>query len=1624
MNSIQKYIFEQLEKKELSKQDAAAYLKELKQMETSNVEEIAIIGIACRLPMANNADEYWDNLIQGRNCFSAKPQEKMLIEDVYRNKHYANYSEQELVTDENEDLENYIAPFITDIDKFDAAFFGIPPREAKYIDPIQRVFLENCWTSLEDAGYSADNIRDTKTGVFVGKDGMNSINYRYITVPDSTKTSGTWEGILASRINYLYNLKGPSMVIDTACSSGLVATHEACNALRNGDCDIAIAGGISMLGGCAKTEDSDFDVIDNFKMEEQEGATVKSKDNRIRAFDKKGSGTVFGEGIVSYVLKPLKNAIKDKDHIYAIIKGSAINNDGTSNGITSPNPVAQEEVIIDAWKNARVQPESVSYIETHGTGTVLGDPIEIMGITNAFSKFTKKKQFCGVGSVKTNIGHIIGASGCANLLKVILSMNHHELPPTIYFEEPNPLINFINSPVYVVDKKQDWIGGEEPLRAGISAFGFSGTNCHMVIEEFKEDGKQEKQTGKTNIFTISAKSITAMEQFVKNYNEFFKDKEDMNLEEICYTAITGRGHYTYRAAIVVDSFKNLKNKLKQLAENGLNTAASQGIFYGMNRVVSDRSLSKAEGEITESELYHITAEVNQMVLQLKEKPFDECKNELIDLCASYVKGANVDWARLYSGKKIRKLSIPTYPFDRISCWGDTKLLQEEDLLINTAAARVHPLVDKCIVESMKESIYRVTFNLKNQWILQEHKIKGVNLVSGTTYIEICKEVLRQYYKSDNIVIEDLVFLKSLVVKLEDGDVEAQIIVEKNDSKDKFSVVSKRFDEDGNVYWLEHLQGLAHKHDDQPGSISRMEEYKEKAETSEEFFFESPQGGSDGETKFGARWKCVKSISKGNDELGEFICTELLLPPELAGDLKDGYRYHPGMLDDAINTGLQSYSGLQLYLPFSYKNMKIYKNLPKHFFSILRVKPRKENAEIIGGQVILADIDGNMLAEIEECTIKKVNNFNEYVSNSYYIPKWILCKAEESRKVIPEGNILILGKNALQEKLISKISIDTNKIYFVTFGPEYKKENERNYIVSGTEGDYERLFADINQNNFSTVYHLATTGSVYTDEEYSVYKEEINEGLLSTFFLSKIMTRNNYRDVHFVLVTENANEVDGKETGIKPANAAFIALTKTTVAEFIGFSYRCIDVDHKTDLEMIVSEMLQDTVSPLKVAYRDNKRYREVLTSLKLDNNGKRIVEVKNDGVYIITGGTGGLGLEVALNLARLNSCNLCLIARKKLPDRAEWEAIIKAGENLKQCNLLKNILYIESLGCEITIIPCDVSDYNKMNEIIVELKMKYGKINGVVHCAGIAGDGFLISKPLETFQNVISPKVFGTVVLDEVTKDQKLDFFIMFSSIQSLLGGPGQGDYTAANAFMDSYAALLRKRGVKAHAINWPGWKETGMAFDYNIADGLSVFKTLATQTAISSLNDIICYDLSNVVPSELDYEYIAKNSSDDNLYWISLSDDLKRKLVHYQKVSSNDKVSERKIISVDELILLGKGEDEYTETEKIVGYIYAAVLNMSEIDIYENFASMGGNSILATELLKVLNHEFDNILNITDMFTYASVEELSAFIDSKKLETEEEKEVKETYDNLIDKFEAGDVLIESMINYFDDSNE
>ncbi len=602
----------------------------IEQVETMT-NQVAIIGIAARLGDADDIQEFWKNIRSGKDCITELPEYRK--EDVFKIQNFYG----------DDHCEYKKIGYLRDIDKFDYKFFSISKKEANLMDPCHRLFLETTWKAIEDAGYEGDRIKGSKTGVYIGHPG--SSQYKKLInefEPDfsAIAVSGNLPSMIAGRVSYLLNLKGPSMLIDTACSSGLVAIHNACLGLKNGDCTMAIAGGVRVS-------------LNPIKNSKNNG--ISSKDEKAKTFDDSSDGTGSGEGVVSIILKPLEKALEDRDNIYAVIKGSAINQDGSSAGITAPNPDAQEEVIVEAWKNADINPNTISYIEAHGTGTKLGDPIEIAGITGAFRRYTTRKQFCAIGSLKTNMGHLDSLAGVAGLIKAVLALKYGEIPPSLHFNLPNRNIEFENSPVYVCDQLQNWRPENGIRRCGVSAFGLSGTNCHVVLEEApRQRIINNTIPGRKYLLTISAKTEESRNQLLQSYCDFLDKNQEISIADMCYTSNIGREHQKYRAAIVAEDMESLYRKIKELCrENWSERHKEDEVYFNLD----DEQILDTDS---------LTAEMTEAV-----KEYSLGNTEMLNRIAwLYNKGVNVDFDQIYMDSQLFRISLPTYPFQATRCWLD------------------------------------------------------------------------------------------------------------------------------------------------------------------------------------------------------------------------------------------------------------------------------------------------------------------------------------------------------------------------------------------------------------------------------------------------------------------------------------------------------------------------------------------------------------------------------------------------------------------------------------------------------------------------------------------------------------------------------------------------------------------------------------------------------------------------------------------------------------------------------------------------------------------------------------------------------------------------------------------
>ncbi|MDJ1179175.1 type I polyketide synthase [Roseofilum sp. BLCC_M91] len=537
-------------------------------IEKKDIAGIAIIGIACRFPGAKDYHQFWQNLEQGINSITEIPEHRWNIKEYYSPNPQTP----------NKTISKWLG-LTEDIDQFDAQFFGISPREARNIDPQQRMMLELSWSCVEDAGYSLSQVSGKDIGVFIGACSYDSIllmNQNQENVEGHSGT-GTWTCMIPNRISSFFNLHGPSIPIDTACSSSLVALHYAVKSLKESECEMALVGGISVL----------FTSTTYIQMSQ---LGMLSPTGQCRTFSSDADGYVRGEGAGVVLLKPLTKAIEDGDRIYGVIQGSAINHGGQARTITSPNVYAQAQVIRSAYSRANISPNTVSYIESHGTGTPLGDPIEMNALKRAYRQLyhqygveKTEKPYCGIGAVKSNIGHLEGAAGIAGLIKVLLAMKHKKLPKIVNFKELNPRISLKDTPFYILEENQEWkrltnqSGEEIPRRAGLSSFGIGGVNAHIVLEEPLEEVKIERVIKRPQqILTLSAQTEEALRELATKYQTYLELKPEAALQNICFSANTGRTHVEERLAIVAESNSDLQQKLADLLQGN----ESNGVVRG------------------------------------------------------------------------------------------------------------------------------------------------------------------------------------------------------------------------------------------------------------------------------------------------------------------------------------------------------------------------------------------------------------------------------------------------------------------------------------------------------------------------------------------------------------------------------------------------------------------------------------------------------------------------------------------------------------------------------------------------------------------------------------------------------------------------------------------------------------------------------------------------------------------------------------------------------------------------------------------------------------------------------------------------------------------------------------
>lgn len=912
-----------------------------KKEEKETDKYIAIVGISAKMPASEDAEEFWEKLIDSTDLVSEIPAERWDYNDYYG---------------PGKESKSKWGSFISNIDKFDNEFFGISPREAAYMDPQQRLMLEHVWKCIEDAGYKMSSLSNKKVAVMIG---ASSNDYAEVCRDetgyiDPYLATGISKTIISNRISHMFNLNGPSITIDTACSSSLVALDIAVSEIQNGTCESAIVGGVNIL-------------LDPHTYVALSKNGMLSSDGKCKTFDDSADGYVRGEGVVALYLKPLKKAEEDRDHIYAVIRGTAQNHCGKTSTLTTPSQQAQAELISTALKKADLTPDDISYFEMHGTGTSLGDPIEVEGIKKVFASYNFDKDIiasdekrCGIGSVKSNIGHLEGAAGIAGLLKVLLEIKHRKLAPNINFHKLNHNIIIDNTPLFIVDRAMEWkpLHDGEPLRAGVSAFGFGGENAHVIVEEYKK----KEDSGKTfsneeYLFVFSAKSPDSLNEMAEAYIQWINDNPDKDPANVSYQLQHGREEMEYRFAIIAGNLTELKLSLQKY----LNNAESNLIYVNKEK-----------------------AKVNYMPNDIVEKYCEEKKYS--DIAKLWVDGVKIVWEKVWQ-TEYPKISLPTYRMQKISHW----------VLKNNNISDPQTVIDENISD-FDVQCYIKKLNGREHY-LKDHVIAGNTILPGVIYLEMaCEAASRSSKHRDVKTITDVSFRQPVVYQ----DKEEQVYIELEKERCiHYSIytknTSKYVSSEGDI-GFDNIETVP-----QIDSPDMIRERFSKSIVGEEIYSYFRKNNVD----YGPTYQSIEKIYFNNEEALSYI----KIPESRKNDL-NCYFIVPSLMDAALQTvvgiSFDKNNNLNTFYPFSIGKIEIYNKLSEKITCLAKAKDISERYMIFdiiiwnsNDQVSIVISDYMVRKETETSNASTEDQSSDVVSKIQKLFEDGLLTEEEVRSLMEE-----------------------------------------------------------------------------------------------------------------------------------------------------------------------------------------------------------------------------------------------------------------------------------------------------------------------------------------------------------------------------------------------------------------------------------------------------------------------------------------------------------------------------------------------------------------------------------------------------------------------------------------------
>jgi len=1379
-------------------------------------DEIAVIGMAGRFSGADSIDAFWGNLKNGEESISRFTDEELIEAGI----------DPQLLTNPN-----YVKAWgiLENKAYFDASFFEYTPGDADIMDPQMRIFHECCWEALEHAGYDP-TAYEGSIGIYSGG-GHNFTWEMFCQRSGKNDTVGEWAAdklnnidYLSTRIAYNFNFRGPAVTVQTACSTSLVAIHMACQALLkvNQECHMALAGGV------------------DFSMSRKsgylyQGGMVLSPDGHCRAFDARAGGTVPGDGAGVVVLKPLANALADGDTIHAVIKGSAINNDGKLKvGFAAPGVKGQKAVIETALGAAQVEPESIGCIEAHGTGTTLGDPIEIEALKQAFN--TNKQGFCAIGSVKTNIGHTGSAAGVIGLIKVVLALKFRLIPPSLFFSTPNPNIDFKNSPFYVNTELKEWKNEKYPLRAGVSSFGIGGTNAHVILEEAPVVGRKETDGGKYQLIVLSAKTPSALDKMTKNLSYYltnnpgnpaspgnFGPHPGFNLADVAYTLQTGRKTFKSRGMMVCSSIDEAVECLSKTDSGMFKTFSPEGENQPVVFMFSGQG----------------SQYVNMGIDLYKTEPvFQEAMNSCFDILKSLM---DYDLKEILYPLATRNSQLATRP-EKIN---QTEITQPVIFAFEYALAQLliswgitpFTMIGHSIGEYTAACLAGV-FSLEDalSLVLLRGKLMQSLPEGSMLSIPITEKELRPLLEAHSeLSIAAVNTLSHCVVS---GPFEAVVRFERQLKAEKKEIKSR---------WL-HTSHAFHSSMMDP-ILGRFEEQVCQTRLNKPQIpyisnvtglWITPEEAADP----GYWSRHIRETVRFADGLNTLLKEENTILVEvgpgnaLTTFARNFTQKKPGQLILNLIRHPKEKQADDHYLLDKIGQMWLHGKQVEWRKFYPQQPPRRIPLPTYPFEGRCFPIESTLTVTpgAEEQFLPKTDLSKKTdMADWFYIPYW-------KRAPLPANSIRIRDKGretgtpwlvftlqgGLGFHLKEYLQKEHQQVVMVEAGSNFLKENDHRFIIDPREEEhYDTLFnhlADTPQMP-GNIVHLWSVSEPDGGSQEIPWEESLDKwldlGLYSLLNIAKAIGKwGKGHPVDLAVVTDHMQDVTGKEK-LCPAKAAVLGPVTVIPEEYPNIQCRSIDLDFPNgSIDALVRELKAETPERV-VAFRSNHRWVRRFDPFRMESPAPADIPLlKEEGVYLITGGLGGIGLELAHYLAKSVRARLILIGRSPFPARAEWDQWLNAHEAEDDVSSkIKKIKEIETSGSQAMVFKADVSNAAQMQAVISQAEQQWGCIHGIIHAAGIA-DGRVI--PLRTRQmtaDVLAPKVNGTLVLDALfktrSKEAKPVFFLLCSSLDSFLAEKGQVAYTAANNFLDAYANASARASNQPPfiiSLNWDAWQQVGMA--------------------------------------------------------------------------------------------------------------------------------------------------------------------------------------------------------------------